>query len=131
MTALPAIAVNLAALADDAVGRAVVEIQDENDRQNLKHPKGFEIHWVVNPEPGLRPDLFEEAVRSIPWGEGRVYAWSATEFNVMRRMRQYLRAERNLRPDQLYISSYWKHGLVEDQHREVKREDAKMHDGLD
>ena len=126
MTALPAIAVNLAALADDAVGHAVIEIQTDADRQDLEHPDGIEIHWIVNPEPGRHPELFEQAVRSIPWREGRVYAWSATEFDVMKRVRLYLREERGRGPDQLYISSYWKHGLVEDQHREIKQADARL-----
>jgi len=127
MTALPAIAVNLAALAENATGDVLIEIQDDSDRQDIQHPPGVDIHWIVNPAPGRRPELFEQAARSIAWGEGRVYAWSATEFDVMRRLRRYLREERRLGPDQLYISSYWKHGLVEDQHREIKSADAKQH----
>ena len=43
----------------------------------------------------------------------------------MRRLRTYLRQERGLEPDQLYISSYWKQGLGEDQHRVVKWADAE------
>ena len=131
MTALPAIAVNLAALADDAIGHAVIEVQTEADRQDIPHPEGVEVHWIVNPAPGQRPELFEQAVRALGWGEGRVYAWSATEFEVMKRMRRYLREERGLGSDQLYISSYWKHGLVEDRHREVKDEDAEQQAALD
>jgi len=124
MTALPAIAVNLAALPDDAVGHAIIEVQTENDRQDLRHPAGLDIHWLINPEPGHHPDMFEQAVRSLPWNAGQVYAWCATEFDAMRRTRQYLRGERGLSPQQLYISSYWKQGLVEDDHREVKRTDS-------
>jgi NADPH-dependent ferric siderophore reductase len=124
MTALPAMAVNIEALPDHAVGHAVIEIQTEEDRQDLRHPKGFEIQWLINPEPGHNPDLFDEAVRSVPWRQGEVYAWCATEFEEMRRARTYLRGERGLSPTQLYISSYWKQGLVEDQHREVKHADS-------
>jgi|TARA_A100001391_G_C5083378_1_gene280484 NADPH-dependent ferric siderophore reductase len=90
----------------------------------LRHPKGFEIQWLINPEPGHNPDLFEKAVRSVSWRQGEVYAWCATEFEEMRRVRTYLRGERGLSPAQLYISSYWKQGLVEDQHREVKYADS-------
>ncbi|WP_180897253.1 siderophore-interacting protein [Martelella soudanensis] len=125
MTALPAIAVNLEALPDDAVGDAVIEIQTEDDRQDLRHPEGVRLHWVINPEPGHQPEMFEQIVRSLAWRKGRVYAWSATEFEVMRRVRTYLRGECGLGSDQLYISSYWKQGLGEDQHRVVKRADAE------
>lgn len=124
MTALPAIAVNLAALPDDAVGHAVIEVQTEEDRQELRHPPGVEIHWLINPEPGHHPELFEQAVRSVSWHAGDVYAWCATEFEAMRRTRQYLRGERGLSPQRLYISSYWKQGLGEDEHREVKQADS-------
>lgn len=124
MTALPAIAVNLAALPEDAVGHAVIEVQTEADRQDLRHPAGVDIHWLINPEPGHHPELFEQAVRSVPWGKGNVYAWCATEFDAMRRARTYLRGERGLTPERLYISSYWKLGLVEDRHRDIKRADA-------
>lgn len=124
MTALPAITVNLAALPDEARGHAVIEIQSEKDRQDLRHPAGIEIHWLINPEPGHRPELFEQAVRSVPWGKGNVYAWCAAEFDSMRRARAYLRGERGLTPERLYTSSYWKQGLVEDQHRDIKRADA-------
>nr|WP_272214140.1 SIP domain-containing protein [Marinicella sp. W31]MDC2876875.1 SIP domain-containing protein [Marinicella sp. W31] len=60
-----------------------------------------------------------------PWRTGSVYGWCAAEFETMRRLRTYLRQERGLGPDQLYISSYWKQGLGEDQHRVVKRADAE------
>lgn len=124
MTALPAITVNLAALPEEAVGHAVIEVQTEADRQDLRHPAGVSIHWLINPEPGHHPALFEEALRSMLWRAGQVQAWCATEFEAMRRARQYLREERGLPPEQLYISSYWKQGLVEDEHREVKRADS-------
>ena len=42
----------------------------------------------------------------------------------MKLLREYLRAERGLGTDRLYISSYWKQGLVEDDHRDIKRSDA-------
>ncbi|WP_174801214.1 siderophore-interacting protein [Martelella limonii] len=125
MTALPAIAVNLEALHEDAVGDAVIEIQSEADRQNLLHPEGIRLHWVINPEPGHHPQAFDEAVRAIEWRKGRVYAWCATEFETMRRVRAYLREERGLGPNQLYVSSYWKQGLGEDQHKVLKRADAE------
>ncbi|MEM7407461.1 MAG: siderophore-interacting protein [Pseudomonadota bacterium] len=127
MTALPAIAVNLAQLRDDAKGDAVIEVRSEEDRQDLKHPSGVRVHWLYNAHPGENTDLFEEKIRSIPWPQDRVYAWSASEFDMMRKVRAYLRQERGLQRDQLYISSYWKKGMDEESHRNVKREDATAH----
>lgn len=125
MTALPAISVNLAALPADARGFAAIEIQDEADRPDLVVPEGVHVEWLVNPEPGLRSELLVDALRSAGRPEGALAGWAACEFSSMRALRDYLRGELGLGPADLYISSYWKHGLVEDDHKLVKREDAE------
>ena len=125
MTALPAIAVNLAALPAGARGVAAIEIQSEADRLDLAKPEGVEIRWLVNREPGSQPDLLCDVLRSVPLPQGRVAGWAACEFSSMRSLRAFLREELGLRGPSLYISSYWKAGLVEDDHKIVKREDAE------
>lgn len=124
MTALPAIAVNLENLPADATGFAAIEIQGEADRQMLATPPGVDIDWIVNPAPGTRPDALVERIRAADPGGDDVYGWAACEFAAMRALRDYLRGERGLGPDRLYISSYWKRGVTEDEHKVVKRTDA-------
>lgn len=123
MTAIPAITANLAALPADARGVAVIEVMSEADRQPLAKPDGVELRWVIVPQPGSEPAALEEAVRAVVWQDG-TYAWAACEFSAMQRLRAYLRDERGLGPNALYISSYWKSGLTEDAHKVAKREDA-------
>ena len=125
MTALPAITVNLEALPHDAKGVAVLEVQDEADRQKIDAPDGVDIRWLVNPQPGAQPDLLADALRAVPWPKGKAYAWAACEFSAMKQLRAYLREERGLGADSLYISSYWKSGLTEEDHKVAKREDAE------
>ena len=124
MTALPAIAANLESLDRNAQGFAAIEIAHESDRQELRAPEGINIRWLVNPEPGSRPDLLEAALREQAWPPGEIYAWAACEFSAMRRLRELLRDERKLGQDRLYLSSYWKSGLSEENHKIAKREDA-------
>lgn len=124
MTALPAISVNIERLPADAVGHVVIEIIDDADKQTLPLPAGMEVVWLVNPNPGENANLLADHVRSIPWRDGQPSVWVATEFSSMRNLRDYLRTERHLTKDNLYISSYWKHGSNEDSHRVAKREDA-------
>ena len=125
MTALPAIAANLEELAEDAMGFVALEIQDDADRQELMAPAGVTIRWLVNPEPGTRPDLLETALREQGSPAGNIYAWAASEFSAMRRLRAYLRDEQGLGSDRLYLSSYWKSGLTEEAHKLAKRQDAE------
>ncbi|GAB5349941.1 siderophore-interacting protein [Alteriqipengyuania sp. 357] len=125
MTALPAISVNLAALPQDARGVAVIEVQNEADRIALDKPKGVEIRWLVNRKPGSQPDLLVDELRSVTLPQGRLAAWAACEFSSMRKLRAFLRDGLGLRGPSLYISSYWKAGLAEDDHKLAKREDAE------
>lgn len=125
MTALPAISANLEGLSEDAEGFVALEIQDDADRQKLVAPPGMTIRWLVNPEPGSRPDLLEAALRKHGWPAGHSYVWAASEFSAMRGLRTYLREEQGLGPDRLYLSSYWKSGLAEEAHKLVKQQDAE------
>ena len=125
MTALPAISVNLVALSNDARGVAVIEIQNDADQVELDKPEGIEVRWLVNREPGSQPALLSDELRRIALPQGKLAGWAACEFSAMRNLRALLRDELGLRGDSLYISSYWKAGLIEDEHKRVKREDAE------
>lgn len=124
MTALPAISVNLEQLPANATGHAVIEVIDEQDIQPLRHPAGVELHWLINPHPGEDSQLLVNRVRELPWLPGRPSIWAACEFSAMRALRQHFKEERQVERRDLYISSYWKLGSSEDQHKVVKREDA-------
>lgn len=125
MSALPAISGNIEQLSNDAVGHAVIEIMDQADIQQLAAPDGLDIQWVINPHPGQGGDELVDRVQRLPWRQGKPSVWVACEFNAMRQLRDYFREERQLGPDKLYISSYWKLGSNEDAHRIVKRSDLE------
>lgn len=130
MTALPAITVNLALLPDDASGHAIIEITTEADRQILNKPKNVLIHWVVNAHPTAdRSPLLEQVKtlkKTLAWPSGQPAVWAACEFHSMRALRQYFKTEHaSLPKSHVYISSYWKLGRSEDQHKIDKRDDAQ------
>lgn len=125
MTALPAISVNIEQLPDDARGYAVIEILDESDIQSFQIPDSFEIHWVINPRPELENTHLLDKVKQMPWLEGSPSIWAACEFNNMRALRSYFKEDKNVERNSVYVSSYWKRGLSEEQHKKVKRGDAE------
>lgn len=126
MTALPAISVNLENLPNDATGNAIILIRDEADKQDLIKPDGVRLKWLVEANLGANPTLLADAARRVPAVDKLAYAWVACEFEAMKLLRQYLRTEHRFEKDRLYISSYWKRGLVEDDHKKVKRKDAEI-----
>lgn len=126
MTALPAISCNIEQLPPHARGYAVIEITEEADKQAIKAPAGITFQWVINPHPERPSTLLSDAVRALPWLEGRVSAWVACEFSTMRNLREYLKRDREIARGDVYVSSYWKIGRSEDQHKTDKREDARQ-----
>lgn len=125
MTALPAISVNLESLPQTARGHAVLEVVGESDIQELAHPEGVELHWVINSSPQTEESRILERIESLDWPEDGVSVWAACEFSEMKRLRKYFRQERGIPNSHRYVSSYWKRGFSEDQHKVAKREDAE------
>ena len=124
MTALPALVANLGRLPENAKGYLVIEILADEDRQDLPVPAGMELRWVVNPQPGSDASPLYHAIRELSWLEGQVAVWAACEFNTMKKNRAYFRQVRGVEKSHLYISSYWKKGLQEEEHKIAKSEDA-------
>lgn len=121
MTGIPAASTVLETLNDNLSGYAVFEVNTKEDIQNIDAPEGVEFRWVVK---GEGRELAEE-VESLEWKEGKPGVWCATEFSTMRQLRKYFRNEREVERDEIYISSYWKQGRTEDQHKIDKRKDAE------
>lgn len=124
MTGLPALLCNIDRLPTDAKGYVVVEITSDSDRQSLDLPQGMEVRWVVNPTPDETKGKLVEQIRALPWLDGDVFVWTACEFDSMRALRGYYRNERGLARDQFYLSSYWRAGRTEDQHKTDKQKDS-------
>jgi len=123
MTALPALTANLARLPNSATGYVVIEILSQNDQQKLDLPANMEVHWVINPDAGADASPLFDAIKQLTWINGRVSIWTACEFNTMKKIRQYYREQRSVPASHLYISSYWKKGLKEEEHKKAKRRD--------
>lgn len=124
MTALPALLANLARLPKDAKGYLVIEILDEADKQAIDLPGSMEVIWIVNPVPGSDESPLYEAIKDITWLDGQVAIWAACEFKTMKKIRLHFKQVKNIPKSHLYVSSYWKMGLQEEEHKITKREDA-------
>lgn len=125
MTALPAIRVNLAHLTQDAQGYVVLEVVDESAIQPLEVPANIEVHWITNNTADIAGRHLLDHIEQLAWLPGQPAAWAACEFHSMRALRKYLKVERQLPREYLYISSYWKIDRTEDQHKVEKQDDLK------
>ena len=125
MTAQPAAMCNLEMLPAHAKGYAVLEITSEADKQQVTLPPGMNLHWVVNPKPQDFKNRLLDQIKALEWLSGEPFVWTACEFDTMRALRSYYRSERGVEKQMLYLSSYWRAGRTEDQHKVDKSQDAK------
>ncbi|MCP4998451.1 MAG: siderophore-interacting protein [Hyphomicrobiales bacterium] len=124
IAAIPAAAAAFEALPQDAVGHAVFEITNDDDIQPVSAPKGIKLHWLVHDDPHTSSEQQLEFFRSLDWPKGLPGIFVAGESGAVSGLRKYLINERGLDKRAMYISAYWKIGLVEDQHQEQKRAEA-------
>lgn len=118
MTALPALAAKLRKLPLNAKGYAVIKVLESDDIQTIQSPSGFQIIWLVEGE------MLLPKVKSLPWLDGTASVWVACEFDAMRSLRHYFRNEKEIKKENIYISSYWKSGVTEDGHKAIKQKDV-------
>ncbi|MEM9360349.1 MAG: siderophore-interacting protein [Pseudomonadota bacterium] len=120
-SAIPVAAATFEAMPRNASGLAIFEVTSLEDRQELAIPEGFDVHWLVQPDPHQPSTAQEDLLRSVPWPQGRIQTCIAGESGVVRSLRAFLHQEKQLPREDTYISGYWKIGLVEDEHQKFKR----------
>ncbi|MCG3864499.1 MULTISPECIES: siderophore-interacting protein [unclassified Photobacterium] len=118
MTAMPSLTTKIKRLPINAKGYAVIQVIDKDDIQPLIAPENIDVIWIT------ATDSLANIVKSLVWKDGKVSIWAACEFDTMRELRQYFRNEKNVEREFIYISSYWKKGVSEDGHKDIKRRDA-------
>jgi NADPH-dependent ferric siderophore reductase len=122
--AIPAIRQALETLADDAQGYVVLQVDGPAYQQDVPAPSGVEVRWLHRSDPS-HPGL-ADAVRALPWREGRVHAFVHGEGQaVMKEIRPYLYDVRAVPRADVSISAYWKQGRTEETFREWKAELAR------
>ena len=115
-TALPAMAVTLAALAPETRALVLVEVDAAADELPLRSAAEVDLRWVHRSRDG---DLVE-AVRELRFAAGAVQAFVHGEGGAVQRLRRHLLEDRAVSPDLLSASGYWRRGLDDEQWRAHK-----------
>lgn len=120
LSAVPAIAAALEALAPETTGFAYIEVDDPGSILDLDAPEGVEVHWIVDPQHEV--DRLADAVRALEWRDGKVDVFAHGERESMKALRRALFDERGLDRAQVSLSGYWARGRTEDRFQAEKRE---------
>lgn len=113
--AIPAIAASIEALASDARGIAVMEVDSEADILPISAPPGVELQWLFRRgAPAGSSDLLLEALGNTEWLPGRVDVFAHGERGYMKGLREIFFVQRGLERSQVSLSGYWAQGRVEE-----------------
>jgi NADPH-dependent ferric siderophore reductase len=123
-SAIPVAAATLEAMPRDAKGVAIFEVTSAEDQQDIDMPAGIDAHWLVHANPQQPSTAQESALRAIDWPDGRVQTCIAGESGVVRALKSFVLKEKQVAKQDAYISGYWKIGLIEDEHQQLKRSES-------
>ena len=123
MSAIPVVAATLEKMPRDAKGIAVFEVLDAADKIDINAPKGIEQRWIVNANPHKESLAQVDLIKGLSWPNGRVQTCIAGETATIRAFKQFIEVEKTLPRKDVYISGYWKLGLIEDEHQAMKRQE--------
>ncbi|MEM6806804.1 MAG: siderophore-interacting protein, partial [Bacteroidota bacterium] len=105
----------------DAKGYAFFEILEEADKQEFTIPSGFRVHWLIHPNPKVKSTQQLTAIKTVKHLEGIPNIFVAGELSTIREIKDYIKGEEKFNGAFTYISSYWKIGLSEEEHKQAKR----------
>lgn len=126
MSALPLVSATLEAMPKDAKGIAIFETLSPNDKQDLVAPEGIKQVWKIHQNPNQVSNQVLHYLKSCDWPEGTIQTCIAGESNTMKSLRKFLLEEKELPAKDVYISGYWKIGLIEDEHQKIKRLESEL-----
>lgn len=121
LSALPAIASALEAMAGSARGLALIEVHGAGDELPLAAPAGVEVRWLHS--GGLEAGrALVAALRAETRPEGIVEVFAHGERTAMKELRAVLQDDWGLERRSLSLSAYWALGRAEDRFQAEKRE---------
>ncbi|MEM9339501.1 MAG: siderophore-interacting protein [Bacteroidota bacterium] len=119
MSAMPAAIASIEELPEDAEGEVFFEITDEKDKQEFDKPDRLKVHWLVHSQPHTQSDQQLEAIQAIDIPPSP-NVFVAGELGAIKKIKSYLLKTLEITSRNLYISSYWKIGANEEEHKQAK-----------
>lgn len=104
-TAIPAIARRLEELPAGRHALAIIEVENEAERQSLQSAASVEVIWV-NRHSSV--DALARTLMDLELPAGKLYAWVATEASLSRRLRKVLLENRGVDEAALKAVGYWR-----------------------
>jgi len=113
-TGLPAVGRILEQLPQTTRGAAFIEVADEAEHQELRHPPGLTVDWIYRRDvPAGEHRQLLETMAAVEWPrDGSAFGWFAAEQEAARALRSHWRDTLSLTRDQTLVAGYWQRGAT-------------------
>jgi NADPH-dependent ferric siderophore reductase len=110
----PSAQTNLEAIAPGSKVIAFFEVADELEEQPIDTEANLTVTWLHrgDAEPGTS-GLLVNAIRDLPWPEGKVFVWVCGEMKMATEIRKFIIEERGLQRGDFKCQAYWRRGKTE------------------
>lgn len=120
---IPAISASLERVPRRVLAQVIIAVDGPEEERRLETPADLDLTWVHT--GGYAPDAEElllQTVRALDFPVGTVQAFVHGEAGAVRAVRRHLLVERDVPPEALSASGYWKRSRTEEGWREDKAE---------
>lgn len=120
LSALPMIAASLELLPEHAQGEVWIEIEAENDRIELIHPKAVNVNWLIN-QTNIETQI-EDAIQRFNWLDSNISVSLAGENTRVVSLRHLFRNKFGVNKANMYAVPYWKVGQTEEGYHQERHQ---------
>ena len=106
-TGLPALARLVEQTPSHVESLIFIEVATAADEQELPYHPAARITWLHGSGNGLGPSRLDTVARAAELPDTPGYIWAASEQQVVRRLRKYVRQELNMPPERQKLVAYW------------------------
>ena len=123
LSAVPAISALLEDFPSDTQGYVFIEIDDTEDKHDIKHPQAMVLKWLLR-QSSSEQYLLSNAITGLapPGGAKTLSAFIAGENESVIACRKTLKDEYKLFRKNMYAIPYWKRGKDEETYHEERHE---------
>ncbi|MCL7998082.1 siderophore-interacting protein [Brucella sp. 21LCYQ03] len=107
-TGLPAIGRMLEEFSADVTGRVVIAVDTKEDVQQLVHPEGISVEWIIDADQKRAGETLTQILCEAEWPEGPdSFGWFAGEADQAKVIRQHWRQTLGKSREVTLVAGYW------------------------
>lgn len=122
MTGIPAVSALVAQVPSHAKVTVITEVMTKEDvlPEHYQTVADLDLHWLINAHPETGSDLYDLTKTMVDLMPASHFVHITAEFTTVKKLRDYLRKEKEWTSREFYACAYWQIGKKEHEEREKR-----------